>query len=189
METRTTYFDNPGKENTEAVLDIVKRRCQELGIEKVLVASYRGSTGVQAVSALDGMKVIVVGGFRDPNKDNLAHGISPEDTKLIESKGGKVYIATHLFAGINRTMSKKLETAIIGDIIAATLRIIGTGIKVACEITVMAADAGLVGIDEDVIAIGGTRGGADAAAVIRPVNSSDFFDLKVKEILCKPRYN
>jgi hypothetical protein len=24
--------------------------------------------------------------------------------------------------------------------------------------------------------------------VLRPVNSNDFFDLKVKEILCKPRF-
>jgi len=24
--------------------------------------------------------------------------------------------------------------------------------------------------------------------VLRPVNSSDFFDLKVKEILCKPHF-
>ncbi len=50
----------------------------------------------------------------------------------------------------------------------------------------MAADAGLVRTDEDIIAIAGTRSGADTAIVVRPVNSQDFFDLKVKEILCKP---
>ena len=50
----------------------------------------------------------------------------------------------------------------------------------------MAADAGLVRTDEDIIVIGGTGQGADTAVVLRPVNSEDFFDLKVKEILCKP---
>ena len=60
--------------------------------------------------------------------------------------------------------------------------------KVVIEITVMAADAGLVRTDEDIIAIGGSGRGADTAVVLKPVNSNDFFDLKVKEILCKPRY-
>jgi hypothetical protein len=60
--------------------------------------------------------------------------------------------------------------------------------KVVIEITVMAADAGLVRTDEDIIAIGGSGRGADTAVVLKPVNSNDFFDLKIKEILCKPRF-
>jgi hypothetical protein len=64
----------------------------------------------------------------------------------------------------------------------------GQGMKVVIEISVMAADAGLVRTDEDIIAIGGSGRGADTAVVLRPVNSNDFFDLKVKEILCKPRF-
>ena len=60
--------------------------------------------------------------------------------------------------------------------------------KVACEITLMAADAGLVRTDEDAIAMAGTGKGLDTALVLRPVNSQDFFNLKVREILCKPRF-
>jgi len=52
----------------------------------------------------------------------------------------------------------------------------------------MASDAGLVRTDEDVISIGGAIREADAALMLRPVNSQDFFDLKVKEILCKPHF-
>jgi hypothetical protein len=63
---------------------------------------------------------------------------------------------------------------------------LGKGLKVACEITMMAADSGLVPTNEDAIAIGGTGNGADTAVVLRPVNSHNFFDLKIKEILCKP---
>jgi len=58
--------------------------------------------------------------------------------------------------------------------------------KVACEITLMAVDAGLIRTDEDAIAMGGTGKGLDTALVSRPANSPDFFDMKVKEILCKP---
>jgi hypothetical protein len=54
----------------------------------------------------------------------------------------------------------------------------------------MAADGGLVRTDEEIIAIASTGrggGGADTAVVLKPVNAHRFFDLKVKEILCKPR--
>jgi len=57
---------------------------------------------------------------------------------------------------------------------------------VACSITMMAADAGLVRTDEDVISIAGTRYGADTAIVVQPSNSHRFYNLKVKEIICKP---
>ncbi len=39
-----------------------------------------------------------------------------------------------------------------------------------------------------VIAIAGSKGGADTAIVLKPVNLHRFFDLKVKEILCKPHF-
>jgi hypothetical protein len=51
----------------------------------------------------------------------------------------------------------------------------------------MACDAGLVRTDEDVISMGGTGKGVDTALVIRPANSYHFFDLKVREVICKPR--
>ena len=59
--------------------------------------------------------------------------------------------------------------------------------KVVIEISVMAADAGLLRTDEPVIAIGGTGHGSDTAVVLTPANSQNFFDVKVHEILCKPR--
>ena len=62
----------------------------------------------------------------------------------------------------------------------------GTGVKVGVECAVMAADAGLVSTEEDIIAIAGTRSGADTAIIVCPVFSQDLFDLKIKEIICKP---
>ena len=50
----------------------------------------------------------------------------------------------------------------------------------------MAADAGLISTKENVIAMGGTGRGVDTALVIKPANVQSFFDLKVKEIICKP---
>ena len=111
-----------------------------------------------------------------------------ENKQKVESKGGTVLTSIHTFGGISQAMRKKFNTYLLGDIIASTLRVFGQGAKVACEVTIMAADAGLVRTDEDVIAMGGTSQGADTALVVRPVNSMNFFELRVKEILCKPHF-
>jgi hypothetical protein len=63
----------------------------------------------------------------------------------------------------------------------------GQGIKVAVEISCMAVDAGMIPYDQDIIAIGGTAEGADAAIVIRPEHSAQFFSSQIKEIICMPK--
>jgi hypothetical protein len=62
----------------------------------------------------------------------------------------------------------------------------GEGTKVCVEITLMAADAGLIKCDRDIVAIAGTGRGADTALRIFPANSATFFDLKIREIIAKP---
>ena len=187
MELKTTYFENPGRENTEEVLRIVRQRAKELGIKTIVVASTIGDTAVKATEVFSGFKIIAVShlaGFRAPNSQEFTE----ENRKIVESRGGIVFTTTHLFSGLSAAMRKKFNTYVIGDIVANTLRIFGEGMKVVCEIAVMAADGGLVRTDEDIIAISGTGRGADTAVVLRLVNSGDFFDLKVKEILCKPHF-
>ena len=85
-------------------------------------------------------------------------------------------------------MRKKFKMFLLGDVIANTLRIFGQGMKVVIECALMAADAGLAPVETDVISIAGTGRGADLAVVLSSVNSTDFFDMKVKEIFCKPHF-
>ncbi len=187
MELKTVYFENPGSENTETVLRLARQRAEELGIKTILVASSTGDTAVKAMEILSGYRVVAVSGatgFREPNVQRFTEG----NRKIVESKGGIVLTTTHALAGVSRALRNKSNTTAIGDIIANVLRIFGHGMKVVCEIAMMAADAGLVRTDEDVISIAGAGGGADTAVVLRPVNSHNFFDLKVKEILCKPHF-
>jgi uncharacterized protein len=186
MDTTITYFEKPGKENTEAVLEIVKRRALELGIKTIVVASYQGYTAERAVRYLDGLRIIVIAGFLEPTDRNLTETFAQGDETLIKSKA-TVLVATHLFSGVSRAVRKKFDSSSPGEIIAQSLRMLGTGVKVGIECSIMAADAGLVNTDEDIIAVAGTRSGADTAIIVRPVNSQDLFDIKVKEILCKPR--
>jgi len=185
MELRTVYFDKPGVGNTDTVLSIARQRAEELGIKTILVASTTGNTAVKAVDFFKGLKVIVVTlvtGRRGPNSQEF----TDENRKIVESKGGVILTTTHAFSGLSAAMCNKYNTYVLGMIIADTLRIFGHGMKVACEIALMAADSGLVNTDDDVISIAGTVRGADTALVLRPVNTHNFFDLKVREILCKP---
>jgi len=145
-----------------------------------------GNSAIKAMDILDGLRVIVVThvtGLREPNTQEFAE----ENRRVIESKGGAILTAAHAFSGLSVATRNKYQMPGIGIIIADTLRIFGQGMKVACEIALMAADAGLVRTDEYVISIGGTSRGSDTALVLTPVNTHRFFDLKVKEILCKPR--
>ena len=187
MESKTVYFENPGSENTEAVLRIAKQRAEELGIKTILVASTTGDTAVKVMEAFSGFRVIAVShstGMREPDTQEFTE----ENRKIVESKGGTILTTTHAFAGVSRAMRDKFNTHVIGDIIANTLRLFGHGMKVVCEIAMMVADSGLVRTDEDVISIAGRSRGSDTAVVLKPVNSHRFFDLKVREILCKPHF-
>ncbi|MDP2920064.1 MAG: pyruvate kinase alpha/beta domain-containing protein [Dehalococcoidia bacterium] len=187
LEGKIVYFEKPGVDNTEQTLRIAKARADELGIKTIVVATTLGNTAARAVDVFKSMKVVVVthsAGFRGPNTQELTE----ENREHIIRNGGVVFTATHLFSGVGAAMRKKFTTYLLGDIVANTLRILGQGMKVVIEIAVMAADAGLVRTDEDCIVIAGTGRGADYAVVLKPVNSADFFDLRVKEILCKPLY-
>jgi hypothetical protein len=192
MELKTTYFDKPGgKENTDKTLLIARRRADELGVKNIVVATTIGDTGVKAVDVFTGYRVIAVthtDGFRGPNNQELTE----ENRQIIESKGGIILTATHAFGGIHRALGRgegpPPPGLAMGDVIAQTLRTFGQGMKVALEIAAMAADAGLVRVDEDMISVGGTRRGADTAVLLRPSYVHRFFETRVKEILCKPHF-
>jgi hypothetical protein len=191
MELKTVYFDKPGgDENTDKTLALAKQRAGELGIKTIVVASTVGKTAVKAMDVFKGFKVILVThttGFREPDTQEFTE----ENRKIVEDKGGIILTTTHAFGGIHRALSRgdgpSAPLPVIGDVIAMTLRIFGQGMKVACEIATMAADAGLVRTDEEIICIGGTGRGADTAVVLQPNHAHHFFNLRVKELICKPR--
>lgn len=185
MKYQTVYFDKVGPENTDETLNLVKEWADMLDIKTILVASASGRTGLKAAEHIKSHDIIVVThatGFRQENEQELI----PENRDKIQSLGGKILTCQHALAGISRAVRFKFNTYEIDEIVASTLRILGQGLKVAVEIALMAADAGLVRTDRDVIAVGGTGQGADTAAVIKPTNVARFFDLKVRGILCKP---
>jgi hypothetical protein len=180
------YFGQPGRQNTARTLETARQRTDQLGIRTVLVATTRGETGAQVARLFRGCDVVVVThatGFADPNVQELTE----ENRAAIESAGARILTCQHALAGISRAVRKKWGTYAIDEIIAQALRIFGEGMKVCVEIALMAADAGLVRVGEPCIAIAGTGRGADTAVVLIPANVQQFFDLRVMEVLVKPR--
>jgi hypothetical protein len=183
---QSVYFDEPGPQNTSHTLEAADRRAHQLNIATVLVASTHGETGIQAAQELQGFDVVVVThstGFQKPNVQQM----DPEKRKAIEATGARTLTCQHAFGGVNRGVRNKLDTFLTDEIIAYTLRTFGQGLKVCVEIALMAADAGLVKAGEPCISIGGTGQGADTAVVLIPSNAQSFLDLRVMEILAKPR--
>ncbi len=185
-ETPVVYFTKAGSSNTGKVLECVRRRVEQLHVQAVLVASVSGQTALKAREVLKPETKIIaishVAGFAEPNRQEMP----PEARQELISKGMAVLTAQHAFGGVGRGIRKKLGTYQVDEIIAYTLRLFGNGTKVGIELALMAADAGLIRTDQDIITVAGTAKGADTALVLRPANSSDFLSLVVKEIICKP---
>jgi hypothetical protein len=177
-------FEKPGEENTEETFALARERAEVLGIDHVVVATTTGRTGAKAAWQFKGRQVVVVThstGFSAPGVQEL----DPERRDEIEEHGACILTATHAFGGVGRAVRRRFQTYQVDEIIAQTLRLFGQGTKVCVEIAIMAADAGLVPVDLDVIAIAGSAGGADTAMVVRPAHVQDLFELKVRELICK----
>ncbi len=185
IQAPCVYFSQTGPQNTARTLELVRFRAEALGIGKILVASTTGATGARAAQALRGFTVIVVThstGFKAPDTQEL----TAENRAAIEAAGAAILTCQHAFGGVGRAVRKRLGTYQVDEIMAFTLRTFSEGIKVAAEICLMAADAGLVRTDEPVIAVAGTGRGADTAAILMPSNAQTFFDLRFLEIICMP---
>lgn len=179
------YYSSTGEVNTDQTLSEAKHRADELGITDIVVASTRGNTAVKALEVFKGYNLIVVPhvtGLRKPGVQEMSDDVQEK----IRTAGGKVVIATHVFSGVDRAIQARFDTVYPAGIIAQTLRMFGQGMKVVVEIVAMAADAGVIPADKDVVAIAGTGRGADTAVVITPANAHRFFDMVIKEIIVKP---
>ncbi|MCW4016351.1 MAG: hypothetical protein NWF06_08275 [Candidatus Bathyarchaeota archaeon] len=186
IESKTIYFKNPGPQNTQEALNLAKERAETLGIKNIIVASTTGETGAKASQLFKNHNLVIVThvtGFTTPNTQEL----TPNNRNTIKNNGAKILTTTHAFGTLGRATNKKFGTIQIDGIISAVLRLFSQGVKVACEISCMASDAGLIKTGEAVIAVGGTRSGADTVVVLKASNTHSFFDLIINEIVCKPR--
>jgi len=191
-----TYFRYCGEVNTEKVLHGAKKRCEELGIDEIVIASETGRSALKAVDAFRGTKtkIIVVTHYPATTwgpKGDIPIGLMREEysetrKKLLEN-GVKIVQSSRPFAPPSRSIKWEFPTP--EGILDKTLEIFGAGTKIAIEAAVMATDAGEVNEGEEVVSCAGTYKGLDTALVVRTAYSMNFFkDFEVREIIVKPRY-
>ncbi len=181
-----TYFDKPGPDNTDNTLQIAFTEATKRKLEYVLLASTTGDTAEKALNYYQksNVRLIVVThnyGFVKPGEQQFSQDIRQ---KLV-SAGVIVHTGTMVLRNQGTAIRKKFgysQEELIND----TLRMIGQGIKVGIEMAAMTCDAGLIP-PQDVITVAGTSKGADTALIIAANSSNRFFDIRVREILAKPR--
>ena len=191
IEKKTWYFDKPGPANTADAAKFAIERAKELKIQTIIVASTSGKTAeifheAMKDSPLDLVVVTHVVGFTKPGEWEF----SLEIARQLQKKGVKIVTGTHALSGLERALSRspKVGGGSRTEAIAEALRsIVAVGLKVAVECVLIAADQGTIGIDREVIAVGGTASGADTVCVVRPAHTGNFFDLQVREIVAMPR--
>jgi len=180
------YFEQAGKENTEQTLQIAKDEALKRGIKHIVVASTIGDTGVQAARMLQGTDVKLVAVTHSTGHVESGKQLFNEDMKKeIEGLGGVVFTGTDTFTGYEIAMGKRGWFS-PQALVSAVLRMFGQGMKVCVEIVAMAQDANLIPV-EDVIAVAGTGRGADTAIVVGAESTNRLFDMKIREILAKPK--
>jgi hypothetical protein len=179
------YYEQPGEANTEDTLRIAARRAQELGIRQVVVASSHGQTALKARQAFPpGVSVTAV--TISAAFDQEGWVMTDEERRRVEEAGVRVLTAMH-------SLGDDVSEAVVGQgwapnrVVRETLYRFSQGMKVAVEVAIMAAEAGLVNMDEDLIAIAGTDSGADTAIVLKPAYARFFGQLKIREVLAMPR--
>ncbi len=184
-----TYFEEQGNDYTDDLIKAVKDKLESSGdIKRILIASSTGESALKLYAALDDEDIEIINvthhmGFKE---DNVAD-ISDEMIKKLEDVGIKTYIGAHAFSGAARGVTNKYGGFSPLDVVADTLRMFSHGVKVSAEISIMAADAGLVPVGEKIIAIGGRGHGVDTAVILTPVNAKNLFDLKFHEIIAMPK--
>jgi len=189
------YFENPGPENTNDVVEAVKQRVDQTNIKHVIIASDSGDTAVKFAEALAGKaRVFCVcqgpslreWGFSWPSMK------AENETRLKELDAVILNNAPFIFHNSMYT-SAKFDEIYPEKIVRETLYFFGQGLKVAVEVVLMATMCGLLNPSEEVIGVGGSSRGSDTALIMRSTYPTAVFSkdpkkrLEIKEIICMPR--
>lgn len=190
------YFKKAGEKNTDYVIEAVKERVKQGDLVYIVVASNSGKTALKLAEAMNNMEVKIICVTESPQRlDWKAQWptMTGENRKRLKELG-VVIVENIPFASYCSVLdNNRWQTPSPDTLVYLTLRTVGgAGLKVAMEVMFMAVWAGVLPPGENVIAIGGTNGGADTAIVARSAFQENFFAREVskrpmvREILAMP---
>jgi hypothetical protein len=185
MENTVVYFEKPGKQNTAETLRLARRRAEQLGITQVVLATTHGYTALQAAEVFRDTGVELIAVSISAAFDEEGWTMSPSERESLEGRGVRVLTSLH---GLADGVAEGFQGASTpGTVMADTLRCFSQGMKVAVEVSIMAVEAGRVAAGREIVALGGSSDGADTAVVLRPAYARKIKELRICELLCKPR--
>ena len=201
QDKNTRYFNEPGPQNTEALIEAVKERVKELRLKFIVVASESGNTALKVAEAFSDLdvKVVCVTAYAGVRlawpESGKWPSIKGDTRKKLEILRVKILEETPwIFKGVTFDAQFLKRTAPSWAIHEFISRTMGYGFKTALEVTLLAAETGALPMDDEVIAIAGTGwlgGGADCAIVVRPSIVPRTTDvergLEVREIIAIPK--
>jgi hypothetical protein len=186
----TFYFDVHGEINTDKTIELARKRTEELGIGKVVVASETGLTALRVLDAFPDSEVVVVSSAAGTLVEgsiigDLRIGIPDEGilNKLME-RGARVVRGTDPFWNIAANTGL-IDACKMGMMY---FNVLCGGLHVCMTAVLEATDAGHLVEGEEVVALAGSFVGLDTAIVAGAANSVNFFKkFEVLEVICKPR--
>ena len=188
MELRTLCYEKGGPQNTDATLALAAARAKELGIGQVVVASSHGETARKAQAVFEPLGATVIAVTIGHGWEDQGWCMSRETKQALEAEGIAVVTGIHALGdGVASAFTEQHGGRAPDEIVRDTLYRFCQGMKVAVECVLMAAEAGLLAMDQEVIAIAGSGSGADTAIVCWPSHPRRFHQLEIREILAKPR--
>lgn len=194
---KVCYFDEPGKQNTEDVIEVVNKYFENTDINTIVIASTSGKTALKFARRLKDRNIRVICVSEPPSRKIFGEkwpSLSSKNRKELERLGviviDRIPYKFHdsVFESAKRYVP--IPEHIVGDVLAF---VGGQGLKVAVEVMFMAVQSGYIEPGEEIIAVAGYGGGADTAIVVKTsfpemLFSPDFEKrLEVREILAMPR--
>lgn len=187
FESRIYYFRKKGPANTAKTLEIALSFCRERNIGKVVVASSSGETALKCKDMADSTQEIIAVTYGAGSRFREEVEAFERARPTLLEKGIRLVRGIHALSGLERSFEHRYKSGFIPlNLVADTLRMFSQGMKVCVEVALMAAEAGYIRSDEDVVAIGGSGSGADTAVLLRSGYAASLFDTRIKEILCMP---
>jgi hypothetical protein len=186
-EGKIFYFEKKGAVNTGRALEIALACCEEKGIRKIVVASSTGKTALllrdKARPLIEVIGVTYSAGSK--YREEVEEFNRNRETMI--KKGIQVVRGLHALSATERAFENKYKSGLLPlNIVADTLRMFSQGMKVCLEVAVMAAEAGFITPDEEVVVVGGSGKGADTAVIMKPAYAASMFETKFKAVLCMP---
>lgn len=192
FESGILYCEHPGEVNTEDVLRYGRARAEQLGLRTAIVPTDSGRSALRAVRVFRGSGVRLIVVTTPPCKTWGPSGELPSGVldaavrQALRSAGAELVQGTMPFAGLGSGRHGSVTWQ--QEVVQWVLGVFGEGTKIAIQVALMAADAGMVPEGEEVLSFGGTYKGLDSSLVVKTCLSWNFLSrFEVLEVVAKPR--